>query len=931
MAPRQIALAIAVLTLACSAMTDARVRAERPATQAKAVSFADDIEPLFARRCLSCHGPKKQESDLRLDVRAALLQGGDFGEPSVVPGDSSASFLIQVISGENEDLAMPPKGPRLTADEIALIRDWIDAGAAMPAGEGHQQKQDHWSFQPLVQPVPPLMDDPWVRTPIDGFVLERLQANKLSPSPAANRVMLIRRLYLVMLGVLPTPDEVVQFTSDVAPRAYERLVERVLASPRYGERWARHWLDVVRFGETHGFETNRERPNAWRYRDYVIDAFNADTPYDQFVKEQLAGDGSGADVATGFLVAGPYDQVKGKDINSTLIQRQDELADMINATGTTFLGLTLGCARCHNHKFDPISQTDYYAMQAIFAGVHHGDRPLPPSATRRKQLAMTDVRIRELRQQLARFIPSTSAVPRLRPAVNSKRNVEQIQPIKARFVRFTIHATNGAEPCLDELQVWSGDVNVAAASAGGRATCSSTLPGYPIHQLEHINDGRFGNAHSWISNERGKGWIQIEFAEPASIDRIEWGRDREEKYRDRLAIDYTIEAAVEPGRWTEIASSADRLPATQGKSAAIKYRFADVDVKVAELGRAWLDALNRAVRRREQLAVTPISYAGKFQQPGPTHRLYRGEPTAKREVVVANAPRQFSHLGLKGDTPEQLRRTKLAEWIVATDNPLTARTLVNRLWHYQFGVGMVDTPNDLGVNGTRPIHPKLLDWLASEAIRSEWSLKHLHRLVVLSSTFRQSSQPRKEGLASDGDSRLLWRFPPRRLEAEAIRDNILAVSGVLNLRMGGPGFSAFEVQLENVRHYFPKKSYGPADWRRMIYMTKVRQEQDSVFGVFDCPDASQAVPRRSRSTTPLQALNLFNSVFSMDQSRYLEARLQSEAPRGVEPQVQRAFALTFSRRATANELHSSIEFIESHGLAAFCRAMLNTNEFLFIP
>jgi hypothetical protein len=244
---------------------------------------------------------------------------------------------------------------------------------------------------------------------------------------------------------------------------------------------------------------------------------------------------------------------------------------------------------------------------------------------------------------------------------------------------------------------------------------------------------------------------------------------------------------------------------------------------------------------------------------------------------------------------------------------------------------MVDTPNDLGVNGTRPIHPKLLDWLASEAIRSEWSLKHLHRLVVLSSTFRQSSQPRKEGLASDGDSRLLWRFPPRRLEAEAIRDNILAVSGVLNLRMGGPGFSAFEVQLENVRHYFPKKSYGPADWRRMIYMTKVRQEQDSVFGVFDCPDASQAVPRRSRSTTPLQALNLFNSVFSMDQSRYLEARLQSEAPRGVEPQVQRAFALTFSRRATANELHSSIEFIESHGLAAFCRAMLNTNEFLFIP
>lgn len=1103
------------LLIACVALTPVRLPAEPPAAEAKVVSYQDDIAPILARRCLSCHGPTKQESDLRLDVRAAMLRGGDFGEPSIVPGDSKSSFLVQVVSGENKDLAMPPKGPRLTPEEIARIRAWIDAGANMPAGEDEQHAQDHWSFQPLVRPVTPLLGDPWVVTPVDGFILERLRQEGLRPSPPADRVMLIRRLFLVMLGILPTPDEVGQFRDDADPRAYQRLVERVLASPRYGERWARHWLDVVRFGETHGFETNRERPNAWRYRDYVIDAFNADTSYDQFVKEQLAGDALDADVGTGFLVAGPYDLVKSQDINLTLAQRQDELADMINTTGTTFLGLTMGCARCHNHKFDPISQRDYYAMQAVFAGVLHGERALAPNADRREQLAATDLRIRDLRRRLARFVPpagpgfmliddattagtdqrgltswrtpagngenpagkerghandpggvdhspnlsggkytwwknepgtpvaayraqtrgrfrvwlswgcgwethtrdahyvldadgdlsttadqqtlaivdqqrfagdqhpplgkslwsgfynagvyrfeadsvialvsgktgtaitadvvaletvvgdqpadTAPALPQLRPAVNARHNVEHIKPIEAKFVRFTIHATSGGEPCFDELQVWSGEVNVAAASEGALATTSGTLPGYPIHQLKHINDGQFGNSHSWISNQRGKGWLQIEFAQPATIDRIEWGRDREEKYRDRLAIDYTIEAAIAPNQWTEIASSADRLPAGQGDAAAITYRFDGVDAQVAAQGRAWLAELNRAEQRRSELALTPAIYAGTFQQPGPTHRLYRGEPLAKREEVVANAPEHFSQLGLDSKSPEQLRRARLADWVAAANNPLTARTIVNRLWHYQFGTGIVDTPNDLGVNGTRPTHPGLLDWLACEAIRGDWSLKHLHRLVVLSNTFRQSSHPRADGLAADGDSRLLWRFPPRRLEAEAIRDNILAVSGVLDLRMGGPGFSAFEVQLENVRHYFPKKSYGPADWRRMIYMTKVRQEQDSVFGVFDCPDASQAVPRRSRSTTPLQALNLFNSIFSLDQSTRLETRLRSDAPLGTESQVQRAFELTFSRPATADELAAAVTFVEEYGLVAFCRALLNANEFLFVP
>ncbi len=1078
------------------------------------VTYEGEIASIFARHCIACHGPEKQESGLRVDVRASLLRGGDFGEPSIVPGSGDTSFLVSVVSGENDDLIMPPAGPRLSADDVARLRTWIDQGARMPAGEAIKREIEHWSFRPLTRPIPPGQDEPWVRNPIDAFVLARLAANGLGPSPRADRVMLIRRLYLVVLGVLPDPEAVARFVEDNAAGAYERLVDRLLASPRYGERWARHWLDVVRFGETHGFETNRERPHAWRYRDYVIEAFNADKPYDQFVREQLAGDAYGEDAATGFLVAGPYDLVKSQDVNLTLMQRQDELADMINTTGTTFVGLTLGCARCHNHKFDPVTQRDYYAMQAVFAGVEHGDRPTSLSASRREQRAAVEREVLDLRRKLAPFIPpartgfvllddaqnggdagrgleplhtpegqgtnpagnerghaddpgapdrspnlsggqytwwknqpreavavyrprttgrhriwlswgcgweshtqdanyvldddgdlstisdqhviavvdqqrfarsespppgkslwsgfldagvhqltANSAValvagqtgeaitadvlalealaanapvaaaaepPRLRPAVNARQNEERFQPLATRRVRFTIQATNQSQPCLDELQVFAGEVNVAAAAEGARATCSSALPGYPIHQLEHINDGKFGNSHSWISNEDGGGWVQIEFAETATIDRITWGRDRDGKYSDRVPTEYTIEAATESGEWVEIAGSADRLPHDSAGEQAVTYRFAGFDRETATAGRRWLNDLEQAERRLEELATTPTVYAGTFRQPGPTHRLYRGEPTAKREEVVANAPEHFGDLGLDQDTPEQRRRIKLAEWI-AEDNRLTARSLVNRLWHYHFGTGIVDTPNDLGVNGTRPTHPELLDWLASEAIEGQWSIKQLHRVILLSNTFCQSSHPREDGLSVDAASRLLWRFPPRRLEAEAIRDNMLLVSGVLDLRMGGPGFSAFEVELENVRHYFPKKSYGPADWRRMVYMTKVRQEQDSVFGAFDCPDASQAVPRRSRSTTPLQALNLFNSLFTMDQSQRLAKRLDREAGPGIAPQVERAFALVFSRRPSPPEMEAAVRFVDMHGLTAFCRALLNANEFLFVP
>ena len=741
-----------------------------------------------------------------------------------------------------------------------------------------------------------------------------------------------------MHGLPPTPAEVTQFVNDRDPSAWKELVERVLASPRYGERWARHWLDIVRFGETHGFETNRERPNAWHYRDWVIEAFNSDKPYDRFVREQIAGDALGAGTGTGFLVAGPYDLVKSPDINLTLKQRQDELDGMINTTGATFLGLTLGCARCHNHKFDAITQTDYYSIQAVFAGVQHGDRKLPVSPQQREQLETLAKRIAVIDRQLAPFLPrarleqpmASGKKPPLRPAVTAGHNVERLNPVNVRFVRFTILETNSSQPCIDELEIFSGKQNLALSEAGAKATCSSALPGHAIHKLEHVNDGKYGNGRSWISHESGRGWVQIELPKPALIDRIEWARDREQRYADRVATKYKIEAALQPGQWKLIASSNDRRPFVGGKPSRPVYDFSQASPRKAQQGRDWLAERERLQARHDRLNLSTV-YAGTFTQPGPTHRLYRGDPMAKREQVIPNAVAAIGRLELAQNSPEQQRRLKFAEWIASPTNPLTARVLVNRLWQFQFGTGLVGTPSDFGANGTRPTHPELLDWLAVQFVNSGWSIKQMHRLILNSNTWQQDSRPNADAVNVDADSRLLWRFPPRRLEAEGMRDSMLSVSGLLDLRMGGPGFSAFEVEPENVRHYFPKSNYGPGDWRRMIYMTKVRQEQDSVFGLFDCPDASQTIPRRSRSTTPLQALNLFNSRFVMQQAELFSERLGTDAGKSSSHRVRLAFQLCYSREPDEEELADAVRFAESRGFVLFTRALLNSSEFLFIP
>lgn len=908
--------------------------------------FERDILPLVRDQCLDCHGPDTAESKLRLDSMLGFLRGGDSGEPAVVPGASDRSYLIARLEHPDPSKRMPPEGPPWEKSQIDLLKAWIDDAPRWveTRQELAERTIDHWAFRPLTRPTPPAISLSGetlavAGNPIDGFIGERLLRAGLHGSPPADRATLIRRLYLVMHGLPPTPAEVDAFLKDSRAEAWELLVEQVLASPRYGERIGTQWLDLVRFGETNGFETNRERPNAWRYRDWVVAAFNDDKPYDQFVIEQIAGDAVGADVATGFLVAGPYDLVKGQDKLLQLVQRQDELADMINTTGTAFLGLTLGCARCHNHKFDPITQTDYYALQAIFAGVQHGDRPLPPDPETGQRTAELDRQIAELTQRLRPFLHRPrglsgageaigQAVP-LREPVNPRQNVESLPPTDVRYVKFTILDTNQGEPCLDELEILASGKNLALSSVGAKATSSGDFV-HPLHKLEHLTDGRYGNAHSWIASQPSGGWVQIELPEVRRIDSIHWGRDREGRFADRLATDYRIEGSLDGVTWVLLASAAERQPFTPGKPAQPVYDFDSFPPEQAAAGRRLLEQLGERTAERDQLAQASLAYAGNFTQPGPTHRLYRGEPAAAREQVVPGAIEALSDWSLPADAPEQQRRLTLARWIADAGNPLTARVLVNRIWQFHFGTGIVDTPSDFGGNGTAPSHPELLDWLASELIRSGWSVKHLHRLILHSQTWNQSSWPRQEAMQADAASRLLWRFPPRRLEAEAIRDGMLAVAGTLDPRVGGPGFSSFEVALENVRHYFPKSEFGPEDWRRMIYMTRVRQERDAVFGVFDCPDFNQVVPRRGRSTTPLQALNLFNSDFVLQQANFLVRRLEREAET-PDKRVDLAYQLCFNRPAEASEIESALEFIGQTDWQSFARAMLNANEFVQIP
>jgi mono/diheme cytochrome c family protein len=965
-----------------------------PAEGAPAPGSAREAGAILANQCVACHGPEKKKGGLDLSRRASAMAGGESGA-AIVPGRPAESPLVEKVT----DGEMPPKGA-LSKDEIATVRAWVEAGAPYPAEPLSPRKggNDWWSLRPIRRVVPPALYGPaaaWARNPVDAFVLAALHSAGLQPAPEADRATLIRRVSFDLIGLPPTPDQVDAFVNDPDPGAYEALVDRLLASAHHGERWGRHWLDVVRFGESEGYETNMPRFSAWPYRDYVIRAFNRDTPFPRFVLEQLAGDtltAEGSDwltrAATGFLVGGTRDIVGNQTVEGMLQQRADDLDDMITATGTTFLGLTIQCARCHDHKFDPITQRDYYGVQAVYAGVRHGEREVdaPDAGSRRREAAAVSAELVTIERRLDETEPlaNPAAEAPTRPMVNPRRNVERFAAVKARMIRFTILATNNQiEPCIDELEVYTAAQgasparteprppvvavaregeppgeplaqkarteprppdpprpldaprfadaprNVALASAGGIASASSEYPESAIHKIVHLNDGRHGNSRSWISRTAGRGMVTIAWTEPETIDRIVWGRDREGVYSDRLAIHYYIETAMEPGGWRVVASSIDRAP----------YHAEAADVAGSPgAGRPSAERAEVLARRaalRERLAglgSTIKVFAGTFGQPGPTHLLVRGDPTRKGVgVVPAGIASVVPRLTLDAGTSESNRRAALARWLADPANPLPARVMVNRVWHYHFGRGIVATPGDFGFNGAPPSHPELLDWLAGFYLSHGWQLKPIHRLIVLSATYRQSSRLDAKAQAVDRDNRLLWRVAPRRLEAESIRDAILATSGRLNPRMGGPGYNIWEKNTNYVAVYKPRAELGPDDFRRMVYQFKPRSQQDPTFGAFDCPDAALVAPRRNVSTTALQALNLLNSEFLIRQAGFFADRLRAEAGPDPACQAERGFRLALGRPPTAVERTAAARLIDSHGAAAFCRALYNANEFVYVP
>jgi len=893
--------------------------AQLPPAAAKPVDYAADIQPILERSCFQCHGPEKQKSGFRLDRRADALAGGDNSAHDIVPQRSADSPLIHAVAALDEDFVMPEKGDRLTAAEIGLLRAWIDQGAVMPEGVSADQPSSNkvpWSFQPLVRPAVPAAPPGAVpRAPVDAFVVDKLTREKLALSPEADRRTLYRRLSLVLLGLPPTPEDVEAFIKDPDPLAYEHLVDRLLASPHFGEQWAQHWLDVVRFAETNGSESNLYRRNAWAYRDYVIGAFNRDLPLDRFLQEQIAGDFLGVDEATTFLVSGlfvPPDTV-GQEEQAIRQARADQLEETIQSVSAAALGVTMGCARCHNHKFDPITQKDYYSLAAVFQGLQYDFRPWRTQP----EAAAHDARAAQLREALERQRAELRAT-------NSPWTEEWPSHLETHFPAVTTRALRVELPAafagpIDEFEIYgaaTGDRNLALAAHGAKARSGKSKED-PARPVSNLIDGLRDHYHNWRAREAdaaaAPAWFEIELPAEAMVDHIAISADRGTlETTDYLTEKpgagprkFRLSARTAAGEWREIA--------------AVDVTAGDARPGVARI---------RQLARDYTAELPPPIFAGRFAPPGPTHILGRGDPMSPREEVAPAAPAALhGDLGLTAQASDQARRLAFAEWVTSPDrDPLTPRVLANRLWLHVFGKGLVDTPSDFGNVGAPPTNPALLDWLASELVADGWSAKKIVRLLVCSGAFRQASAPNAGAAAIDADARDLWRFPPRRIEAETLRDSILLVAGTLDPKMGGPGFR-IHADKKRFESWRVVDNAGPTTWRRMIYEERMRGIDDQMFTAFDRPDCGQVVPKRTASTTPLQALNLLDGPFVLGQAEQLAARVGREAGPDPTAQVARVFALAFCRSPSPRELQAARALVGSDGLPALCRALFNANEF----
>jgi mono/diheme cytochrome c family protein len=782
--------------------------------------FEEQVRPVLASNCFKCHGTEKQNGHLRLDSLGAMLTGGESG-PAIVPGKPDESLVIDAIN--HGSFEMPPE-TKLKDEEIASLTQWVKLGAPWPGETGAtpiakraritDEDRAFWSFQPVTRPaLPAITNDHWSRGPLDRFILARLQEADIEPANESAPEQLIRRLYFDLTGLPPSPAEIDAYLNDAAADKYERLVDRLLASPRYGERSARAWLDLVRYAESDGYKQDSYRPHAWRYRDYVIDAFNADKPYDQFVREQLAGDelaphDPAAIAATGYLRAGIY-EYNAKDART---QWNFILNDVTDVTADVFLGMGVSCARCHDHKFDPILQADYFRLRAFFAPLLSRDDV--PLATPHQRA--------EYEGQLAGWLEET---------VGIRTELAALEEEKL------------AGAAKDEIKRFPADVQAMYLKPASERTPFEQQIAYLVaRQAKEKQDGV--NFEAALKNEK-----------------------------EKLA------------RWKELREQLKQTEANKPADLPVTYTVTDV-------GPVAPPTTIPASRRKESPPIEPGFL-----------------------TILDPPPATISPLANNSQTTG--RRSALAAWITRSDNPLTARVMVNRVWQQHFGRGLVGTSSDFGKLGERPSHPELLDYLAAQFVDSGWHLKDLHRAIVTSATYRQTalrSMPEKARVI-DPTNRLLWRMNTRRLEAEQIRDAMLAASGELSLAAGGEGVDA-------------------AQPRRSIYTKIYRNKKDALLEVFDVADGLLSTPQRNVTTTAPQALLMINSDITLKRADAFAASLVAAHPGDDQALVRLAYRSALGRAPTDSEANAALHFLHSgkrpQALVDFAHALLNANEFLYV-
>ncbi len=783
-----------------------------PNIQAEEIDFSTQIQPILARKCYACHGPDLHEGGLRFDERATVIGAGDSGKHALVPGQPDASEMLRRVTSVDGDERMPPEGKPLSETEISALRTWIEAGGEF---------KPHWSFQPVQQTAPPSVQDAlWPTQPMDMFVLAKLEHNKLHPVKSAEPRELIRRVYLDVTGLPPEPEVVAELSQHWSSAAYEQLVDRLLADPAVGERWARMWLDVVRYAESNSYERDNPKPNAWKYRDYVIDAFSSDKPYDQFVREQIAGDElkevtTASLTATGYYRLGIWDDEPADPLQA----RFDEYDDLVTTTGQAFLALTINCARCHDHKIDPLTQKDYYSLVALLRDV-------------------------------------------------------------------TSFASRGDQQANNQLDLFPEVAKLYDQGQANRQRLDQKL-----RELEQA------------------AIVKMEAADQRATE----GPER------RKVLKAKLQQHMDEASWSEYQT--------------LKAQREDVEQQL------------RSLPPREQV----LGLAKVDKEPPTTYVLMRGSPHNEGDPVAPAFPK------LLGGGAPQLptatsenqhagRRRALADWLISKDNWMTARVIVNRIWAQYFGRGIVRSPNNFGLMGDPPTHPELLDYLARQLMRHDWHLKDIHRTILLSSTYRLSSQADEGALAVDPRNDLFWRQNVRRLSAEQIRDSLLAVTGQLNERQFGeemyPTLSA-EVLASQSR---PGANWGnssPADQaRRSIYIHVKRSLPVPMLLAFDFPETDSSCEARFLTTQPGQALSLLNSDWIQEQAAALLARVRREVGEDLRAQAARSLELVLSRPGSAEDISELLDLVarlkvkhqlsEDAARQAMCLVVLNLNQFMYV-